>query len=655
MKLLEWEGGRIPAEILDTVVIGSGCAGFNAADTLYDLGCRSVAILTEGVNMGTSRNTGSDKQTYYKLSLCSDSADSIYELAENLFHGGSVNGDTALAEAAGSVRSFMKLVNLGVPFPTNRYGEYVGYKTDHDPRKRATSCGPLTSKLMTEALEASVRRKNIPIFDRMQAVRLLTEEGRIRGVLALNLDAMEKEHHGLTLFLCRHVVLATGGPSMIYGASVYPESQTGMTGMALEAGAHGCNLQEWQYGLASIKFRWNVSGTYQQVLPRYIAVDKNGNEREFLPEYFQSPARALDMVFLKGYQWPFDTEKVVGSSIIDLLVYHEIFHKGNRVFMDFRQDPSGLEKGFDSLCSEAREYLERSGAMLSTPIARLAHMNPKAIQLYASHGIDLYTEPLEISVCAQHHNGGIAVDADWQTGVEGLYVAGEAAGTFGIARPGGSALNSTQVGSQRAAEHITYFSHTPPVSQSISHGVGEVIQETQDHIRRLFSGGSVNVLEQRRQAQQAMSAAAAHVRSVQAMEELSHQVSHQLADFYDDTRLSTPFELPLALKNRDMLLTQQAVLSAMIFTARHCRSRGSALVLGEEGESVGQGLLREGCGLESTRFLPGNGAHREDWMETVWSLEEAVTQPVPVRPLPRTDDWFETTWREYDETHSVKK
>lgn len=655
MKLLEWEGGRIPAEILDTVVIGSGCAGFNAADTLYDLGCRSVAILTEGVNMGTSRNTGSDKQTYYKLSLCSDSSDSIYELAENLFHGGSVNGDTALAEAAGSVRSFMKLVNLGVPFPTNRYGEYVGYKTDHDPRKRATSCGPLTSKLMTEALEASVHRKNIPIFDRMQAVRLLTEEGRIRGVLALNLDALEKEHHGLTLFLCRHVVLATGGPAMIYGASVYPESQTGMTGMALEAGAHGCNLQEWQYGLASIKFRWNVSGTYQQVLPRYIAVDKNGNEREFLPEYFQSPARALDMVFLKGYQWPFDTEKVAGSSIIDLLVYHEIFHKGNRVFMDFCQDPSGLEKGFDSLCSEAREYLERSGAMLPTPIARLAHMNPKAIQLYASHGIDLYTEPLEISVCAQHHNGGIAVDADWQTGVEGLYVAGEAAGTFGIARPGGSALNSTQVGSQRAAEYITYFSHTPPVSQSISRGVGEAIQETQDHIRRLFSGGSVNVLEQRRQAQQAMSAAAAHVRSVQAMEELSQQVSRQLADFYDDTRLSTPFELPLALKNRDMFLTQQAVLSAMIFTARHCRSRGSALVLGEEGESVGQGLLREGCGLESTRFLPGNGAHREDWMETVWSSEGAVTQPVPVRPLPRTDDWFETTWREYDETHSVKK
>ena len=60
-------GIQIPVITLDAAVIGTGCAGFNAADWLYDLGRRDIAILTEGVNMGTSRNTGSDKQTYYKL------------------------------------------------------------------------------------------------------------------------------------------------------------------------------------------------------------------------------------------------------------------------------------------------------------------------------------------------------------------------------------------------------------------------------------------------------------------------------------------------------------------------------------------------------------------------------------------------------------
>ena len=227
MKEITLRGQRVALYALDTVVVGSGCAGFNAADTLFDLGRRDIALLTEGVNMGTSRNTGSDKQTYYKLSLCADAQDSVYQLAENLFAGGSVNGDTALAEAASSVRSFMKLVNLGVPFPTNRYGEYVGYKTDHDPRQRATSCGPLTSKVMTEKLEASVRQKGIPLLDGFQAVRLLVEEGRVAGLVALDKSRLSQEDWGLAVFLCGQVVLATGGFS-IYDTSLAGASKAVM-------------------------------------------------------------------------------------------------------------------------------------------------------------------------------------------------------------------------------------------------------------------------------------------------------------------------------------------------------------------------------------------------------------------------------------------
>ena len=68
-------------------------------------------------------------------------------------------------------------------------------------------------------------------------------------------------------------------------------------------------------------------------------------------------------------------------------------------------------------------------------------MNAPAIELYVSKGRDISREPLEISLSAQHCNGGIAVDADWQTSVPGLFAVGEAAGTHGIRRPGGSALN----------------------------------------------------------------------------------------------------------------------------------------------------------------------------------------------------------------------
>ena len=131
-----------------SAVVGSGAAAFNAAHTLLSSG-NDVCLFTEGVNMGTSRNTGSDKQTYYKLSTGMHTPDCADNMARDLFSGGSMHGDIALTEAIGSLRGFYKLVSLGVPFPHDRYGEYPGYRTDHDSFSRATSCGPLTSKFMT--------------------------------------------------------------------------------------------------------------------------------------------------------------------------------------------------------------------------------------------------------------------------------------------------------------------------------------------------------------------------------------------------------------------------------------------------------------------------------------------------------------------------
>ena len=89
----------------DAVVIGTGCAGYNCADWLYDLGYKNIAIMTERKNAGTSRNTGSDKQTYYKLSLAGDAGDSVMSMAKTLFEGGAMDGDVALCEAANSAKS----------------------------------------------------------------------------------------------------------------------------------------------------------------------------------------------------------------------------------------------------------------------------------------------------------------------------------------------------------------------------------------------------------------------------------------------------------------------------------------------------------------------------------------------------------------------
>ena len=51
-------------------------------------------------------------------------------------------------------------------------------------------------------------------------------------------------------------------------------------------------------------------------------------------------------------------------------------------------------------------------------------------------------------------NGGLAVDIWGQTSLAGCYAVGEAAGTHGVTRPGGAALNAGQVFGTRCAEHI---------------------------------------------------------------------------------------------------------------------------------------------------------------------------------------------------------
>ena len=120
-------------------------------------------------------------------------------------------------------------------------------------------------------------------------------------------------------------------------------------------GATAQNLPESQFGLASIKFRWNVSGTYMQVLPRFVSTAADGvsDPQEFLLDAFSDAAAMNSLIFLKGYQWPFDVRKAAeGSSQIDLLVHREIAEKGRRVIWIPHRYAAGID--YTALAPEAR-------------------------------------------------------------------------------------------------------------------------------------------------------------------------------------------------------------------------------------------------------------------------------------------------------------
>lgn len=606
----------------NTLIIGSGAAGLAAALRLKKENCHDVLLLSEGLERGTSINTGSDKQTYYKLGIYGSEPDSPQALAQTLFDGGSMHGDIALVEAALSVRCFTNLANLGVPFPHDEFGQYIGYKTDHDPRRRATSCGPYTSKEMCLALIRAVKEAGVEIAEKRTVGELIRCRNRICGAVAWN-----HQTESFETCIAENTVFATGGPGGLYAQSVYPCGHSGAIGLALEKGALAQSLPESQFGLASIKFRWNVSGTYMQVLPRFVSCEQDGSdEREFLREYFGNDlGRMNSMVFLKGYQWPFDVRKAEqGSSIIDMLVHQETAIRNRRVFLDFRSNPAELD--FRKLSSEAYDYLERSGALFGTPIERLEKMNPGAISLYLDHNIDLHNEMLEIAVCAQHNNGGLAGNIWYESPtLQGLFPIGEVNGSHGVTRPGGSALNAGQVGAFRCAGFIAN------ARRDFTFDEAEVLAEA-ERVREHLSGflsGNRDVHADRKEFQQRMTLHAGHLRResevASAFEAAWKLYSEIEADGYP-VRYAAQ-----ALMNRQLVFAHAAYLSAILFQLRSgTGSRGSAAVLDGQGNIVAE-----------------DSSFREQVLETNFADGEFHHRWIPRRAIPETDGWFENIWADY--------
>ncbi len=587
------------SNVFNTVIVGSGAAGLAAACRLFDAGVTAIAVVTEGLRHGTSINTGSDKQTYYKLGLGGVTPDSPAALAQTLFDGGSMDGDIAWVEAANSTRAFLKLVELGIPFPQDASGAFPGYKTDHDPAARATSCGPYTSREICEAWIRELRLRRIPVYENCRAAAIATVNGRAAGVLAW-------DHGELHEFRAENVIYAVGGPGALYRNSVYPALQYGGIAPALYAGAAAKNLPESQFGLASVRFRWNVSGSYMQVLPRLIsrAADGISDERELTaPE-----------LFLKGYQWPFDVRKASdGSSRIDLMVYEETEDKNRRVYLDFTRNPSGFD--WTTLPPEAREYLERSGATAATPVERLAQLNPAAIRLYEEHGIHLVAEPLEIAVCFQHNNGGLAGNIWYESPtLPHFFAIGEANGSHGVYRPGGAALNAGQVGALRAGQFIAARYREGTLTGA---DFDAAFAPCRARWEEFLRGPGFDWRRELSELQRRMSFAGAHLRD-----------GSRLADAVPEAwAQSVRLEAAGGASREevtvwDLAVTHAAYLDAQLFYVRSgVGSRGSALVP-EQPENP----------VYRTQILESR-LHEHHWR--------------PVRPLPRREAWFETAWRDY--------
>ncbi len=684
----------------NTVIVGAGAAGMNCAVHLCEFMEKKglvnlrerIAVVTAGLGLGASRMSGSDKQTYYKIGTSPDVPDSAEEFAKSLTAAGCCHGDSALIEAIGSLREFYHLVQAGVPFPTDSTGTFIGYKTDHDPYERATSAGPKTSRFMSQCLQKQLERYGVEIHDGQEVAQLLTigsgESKRIAGVVTVArcsiLDTRCSSRIEINVYLGANIVLAAGGPGELFKTTVYPKGQLGIHGLAFKAGLIGANLTESQFGLASIKFRWNVSGTYMQAVPRIYSTDADGkDEKEFLTNFFPSMSKMATNIFLKGYQWPFDPQRIViadsvertadrkkklyakrytlnadsGSSLVDILVFNET-QKGRRVYMDFLHNPIGSDSmdefDIDDLEPEAKEYLEKAGALQKTPIERLAHMNVPAIEIYKENGIDLYSEPLEIAVCAQHNNGGFAVDKWWQSNIPQTFIIGEMAGTHGVKRPGGSALNAGQTGGLRAAEYIVnvYGGELPDYSDKQSE-IDRQLSDIVGSFEQYKSSSGSDPEEVLEEIRSRMTASGGHIRELNdAQKALKEAVKLYKGIQQKGFNSKDAKALITAIQAEHLALASVGYLKAVVeLLEQGSGSRGSHLVLSEDGIEIHPDVIDKATG-KPLKFKPEN----ESLRSTVLQVEYDEGSPdlfrcrnIKLRPAPTDRKAFEPAWMDYRE------
>ncbi len=312
------------------------------------------------------------------------------------------------------------------------------------------------------------------------------------------------------------------------------------------------------------------------------------------------------------------------------------------------------EFNIDNLEPEAKGYLQKAGALQKTPIERLAYMNTPAIEIYKENGIDLYSEPLEIAVCAQHNNGGFAVDKWWQSNIAHTFVIGEMAGTHGVKRPGGSALNAGQTGGLRAAEYIVnvfgyelpdYSDKKVDIEKQLSRLIGRL-----DTYKSSSGLAAKKVLEEIRSR---MTASGGHIRELNDAQkalkqaiELYKSIQQKGFNSKDAGALTT------AIQAEHLSLTSIAYLKAIVELLKQgSGSRGSHLVLAKDGVEIHPDVTDKATN-KPLKFKPENKSLRNSILQIEYdnSLPDLFRcKTVKLRSAPTDRKAFEPAWRDYRE------
>ncbi|MEM7255706.1 MAG: FAD-binding protein [Pseudomonadota bacterium] len=270
------------------------------------------------------------------------------------------------------------------------------------------------------------RDKSIRRVSNFAAVEVLVRDNRVFGLLGLSLDDGK-----LHTIQANAVVIATGGLTKLYARNSASNNMAG-EGYALGALA-GATLVDMEF----VQFF-----PIGHLAPRLVGMDPimwdpfryklggrllNGDHEEFIHRYGGQDegtySATRDLATYAIYQ-----EVAAGRGTPNGGAYLSFEHIGE----------AGLRDAFGPV-----------------------------IDRLAANGIDLLKRPIEVAPIAHYHMGGLDVGVDMQTGVQGLFAAGEAVGgASGANRLSGNAITEALVFGEIAGREAASMAPTGWYSES---------------------------------------------------------------------------------------------------------------------------------------------------------------------------------------------
>ncbi len=397
---------------VDVLIIGGGGAGSSAAIEAHKNGA-NVMIVTK-LRIGDA-NTMMAEGGIQAADKPNDSPAQHYLDA---FGGGHFAAKPELLyklvnEAPEAIQW---LNDLGVEFDKAPDGTMITTHGGGTSRKRMHAAKDYSGAEIMRTLRDEVLNREIPVVDFTVAIEIiLDDEGKAAGAVLMNMETKE-----ILVAKAKTVVIATGGAGRLHYQGFPTSNHYGATAdglvLAYRVGAKLLYADTLQYHPTGAAFPEQIFGA-------------------LVTEKVRSLGAKLVNVNGEVFMHPLETRDVSAASII-----RECSDRGNGV-----TTPQGKAVWLDTPMIE----LKNGEGTIEKRI-------PAMMRMFGKYGIDIRKEPILVYPTLHYQNGGIDISADGQSGVENLFVAGEAVGGIhGRNRLMGNSLLDVIVFGRNAGQHAS--------------------------------------------------------------------------------------------------------------------------------------------------------------------------------------------------------